>query len=460
MGKSEVDSMRSARLDIRPDNRKAWKFYIGEANNNNANNESRGKQKVQQVVNGEYPAVLPPNMELFSNQVAGHMQDGINLGMVKSRNRVYKPITKETCGQREIGFYEQLKNSRDPILLEVKQHVPKYYGTEMLTVDGKQVKYIVLDDVTKDFKEPCVMDIKIGRRTYDPLASYEKMIKEDQKYHETKRDLGFCIPGFQVFKITNGRVCRYGKDYGKNLNKETVTDAFKIFLNANTGLNRTLVMQLLTSLWRIQNWARKQRQLRLYSSSLLLVYDARRLRQNQNKQQLIQPPQEETVPRSRPTLKRVNSLNRPMSIAMRDNSGPSRNTFSGLLTKDGPILRGPTSPTRIKQFSPLPERKSGPPSLKRMHSFQNNYDKDLQSMKADYVDILDQLVNTRTNQMWATVKIIDFAHVFPAENCDQDTNFLEGVENLVKIFESFLIETDPSFNENNTEMNGCMGGMR
>ncbi|GJQ72672.1 Ipk2 [Trypoxylus dichotomus] len=145
-------------------------------------------------------------------------------GLVKSKTRVYKPITKEACGQREIGFYEQLKNTRDPILLEVKQHVPKYHGTEMLTVDGKQVQYIVLDDVTKDFKEPCVMDIKIGKRTYDPLASYEKMLKEDQKYHETKRDLGFCIPGFQVFKIANGRVCRYGKDYGKKLNKETVAD--------------------------------------------------------------------------------------------------------------------------------------------------------------------------------------------------------------------------------------------
>ncbi|GJQ72284.1 Ipk2 [Trypoxylus dichotomus] len=213
-------------------------------------------------------------------------------------------------------------------------------------------------------------------------------------------------------------------------------------------------MQLLTSLWRIQNWARKQRQLRLYSSSLLLVYDARRLRQTL-KQQLIQPPPEETTPKSRPTLKRVNSLNRPISMAVTDKSGPSRNTFSGLLTKDGPILGGPASPTRIKQFSPLPQRKA-PPTLKRMHSFQNDYDKDLQSLKTDYMDILDQLVNSKNTQMWATVKIIDFAHVFPAENCDQDTNFLEGVENLVKIFESFLIETDPSLNGNDTAMNGSM----
>lgn len=78
-------------------------------------------------------------------------------------------------------------------------------------------------------------------------------------------------------------------------------------------------------------------------------------------------------------------------------------------------------------------------------------------MKADYVDILDQLVSTRTSQMWATVKIIDYAHVFPAENCEQDRNFLEGVENLVKIFEAFLIETDPNLNGINYNVNGSIG---
>lgn len=102
--------------------------------------------------------------------------------MVKCKNRVYKPITKESCGRREVDFYENLKNTKEPILLALKQHVPTYYGTEYLTVDGKQVKYIVLDDITKDFKEPCVMDIKIGRRTYDPLASREKMLKEDVSF--------------------------------------------------------------------------------------------------------------------------------------------------------------------------------------------------------------------------------------------------------------------------------------
>lgn len=39
---------------------------------------------------------------------------------------------------------------------------------------------------------------------------------------------------------------------------------------------------------------------------------------------------------------------------------------------------------------------------------------------------------------WAIVKMIDFAHVFPAENGSVDSNYLFGIQNLVRLFEEFL----------------------
>lgn len=42
------------------------------------------------------------------------------------------------------------------------------------------------------------------------------------KYQECKRDLGFCIPGFQVYRIYNNQLIKFDKNYGKTLNKETV----------------------------------------------------------------------------------------------------------------------------------------------------------------------------------------------------------------------------------------------
>lgn len=63
----------------------------------------------------------------------------------------------------------------------------------------------------------------------------------------------------------------------------------------------------------------------------------------------------------------------------------------------------------------------------------------------DYDLYLDNLVdecNASVNREWAFVKMIDFAHVFPAEDASIDTNYNFGIENLVKIFEEFLRECD------------------
>lgn len=72
---------------------------------------------------------------------------------------------------------------------------------------------------------------------------------------------------------------RYGKEYGKGLDENTVIEALKIFLNADTKLFRPLVSKFLTHLQNIQKWAHQQRNFKLYSSSVLLVYDAKKLKE-------------------------------------------------------------------------------------------------------------------------------------------------------------------------------------
>lgn len=68
------------------------------------------------------------------------------------------------------------------------------------------------------------------------------------------------------------------------------------------------------------------------------------------------------------------------------------------------------------------------------------YFQDLKSIREDYAFMLDNLIGGYNNKEWAFVKMIDFAHVFPSEDNTLDTNYLFGVENLVKIFEEFLQE--------------------
>lgn len=66
----------------------------------------------------------------------------------------------------------------------------------------------------------------------------------------------------------------------------------------------------------------------------------------------------------------------------------------------------------------------------------------MQNKKQDYLFILDDLVTEHKSEIWATVKMIDFAHVFPAEDSKIDVNYLNGIENVVKLFEDLLMETN------------------
>lgn len=98
--------------------------------------------------------------------------------MLKQNGHVLKPTAVPMCAEREIRFYEELQTSFDPVLQEMRQFVPGYHGVKQVLINGKQVDCIVLDDLTKGLKEPCIMDVKIGRRTFDPLATEEKIRNE------------------------------------------------------------------------------------------------------------------------------------------------------------------------------------------------------------------------------------------------------------------------------------------
>lgn len=59
-------------------------------------------------------------------------------------------------------------------------------------------------------------------------------------------------------------------------------------------------------------------------------------------------------------------------------------------------------------------------------------------MRENYVFMRDNLVGSYETKVWASARMIDFAHAFPAEESTIDSNYLQGVESLVKIFEDCL----------------------
>lgn len=51
---------------------------------------------------------------------------------------ILKPATKAILGEREIAFYEDLKNSNDSMMAQLKKFVPSYFGTTQLRVFNKR----------------------------------------------------------------------------------------------------------------------------------------------------------------------------------------------------------------------------------------------------------------------------------------------------------------------------------
>lgn len=85
--------------------------------------------------------------------------------MLRGQNgHILKPATKAILGEREIAFYENLQTSRDPTIVQLKNFVPRYYGTtelkvfnkrkafSSLTVEARLVFVTLIDTLIKRYK--------------------------------------------------------------------------------------------------------------------------------------------------------------------------------------------------------------------------------------------------------------------------------------------------------------------
>ncbi|KAL5286302.1 IPMK family protein [Megaselia abdita] len=248
---------------------------------------------------------LPNGIIPFHAQVAGHIYEPgtKTIGILQDRKDdsvIYKSFGKPACGIRETKFYMSLEEEAEvevdedcqpqrqyedeekrEILKELKSFIPSFYGHVKFNFNGSEYDFLKLENLTRGIQLPCVMDIKIGQRTYDPLADEEKIKSEESKYYECKKGLGFCIPGFQVYDLANKETKKYSKNFGKKLTPETMPNALKYFLNIqNNESNKVHVLLILKQLYKIQKWCQKQKYFELFCSSILIIYDASILNNN------------------------------------------------------------------------------------------------------------------------------------------------------------------------------------
>jgi 1D-myo-inositol-tetrakisphosphate 5-kinase/inositol-polyphosphate multikinase len=236
----------------------------------------------------------PSTLKSYSNAAAGH--DGVLSD--ESGEMVVKP-----CVQAEIDFYQKTVDEH-PDFAEL---MPTFLGTLSLgapeQVTDEQVAQlggdpaaeqeqkdkrlhgakiatesaIVLENLTFGFKQPNVLDLKLGARLYADGTSEEKAARLDKVASETTSgSLNFRIAGMKVW---NGREFEtYDKFYGRKFNADSVHDGFETFFASlfTPGVKKEDAAELLETILAEITKARhilERTESRMYSASVLIVYE-------------------------------------------------------------------------------------------------------------------------------------------------------------------------------------------
>ncbi|KAG1693714.1 hypothetical protein DVH05_023115 [Phytophthora capsici] len=212
----------------------------------------------------------------MAHQVGGHATS------LKSHNgRILKPFQSKQRGQREADFYNRVFVSEkdSPEFVELRKFLPGYYGTveveEGRESDGlKAGKYLMLEDLTWGRQWPCIMDVKMGTKSYEEDATPEKIAYEKSKF-PLQETVGFRIQGIKVFDSKKKEYVEFDKHFGRGIVSENeLAPAFrKYFPPEGTTKTIKLLEAFLQRLDQLKAWFDDQQGTEFIASSFLFLYD-------------------------------------------------------------------------------------------------------------------------------------------------------------------------------------------
>jgi 1D-myo-inositol-tetrakisphosphate 5-kinase/inositol-polyphosphate multikinase len=215
--------------------------------------------------------------EDFSHQVAGHKSYKI----LKSKNDevILKPLLKPDLSKREIDFYETLpiKYLKSPIF---RTFIPNNYGftiadnTNNSNVIIGQKLYLILENLSKHLNTPSIIDIKIGRQTYEPGASPEKIDNEISKY-PLQSHFGYRISGMKIYDRNKSNYKYIEKDFCHKVNPQDLLYIFGFYVFDGLNFQKEVLKVIIDKLEALYDCFHTESIYHnFYSSSLLILYDS------------------------------------------------------------------------------------------------------------------------------------------------------------------------------------------
>jgi 1D-myo-inositol-tetrakisphosphate 5-kinase/inositol-polyphosphate multikinase len=211
----------------------------------------------------------------FDYQVAGHTNE-----MVRrfGPHCIIKPQNKPDLFAREVQFYQEIFEGVQP----APSFFPHFYG--LVEVEDefndkeshgiiRKRPCIILQDMTLSYLQPSMIDIKIGRQTYEPTASTAKVERELRKY-PYQNDIGFRITGMKVWNCSEKNYFFVDKWFGRSLLPVHVPLGLAAYFFDGVSFRVQVMRDTIKQLRKVLQWMGEQKRYKFFCSSILVVYDS------------------------------------------------------------------------------------------------------------------------------------------------------------------------------------------
>uniref|UniRef100_S4RF06 Kinase n=1 Tax=Petromyzon marinus TaxID=7757 RepID=S4RF06_PETMA len=337
---------------------------------------------------------------------------------------VLKHVQPPPRGQREVDFYKTVFNAecKDERIIFLREQVPRFMGT-WIPPNSPNTVYLKLEDVTCKFNKPCIMDVKMGRQSYDPCASQEKVDYERAKY-PLMQEIGFLVLGMRVYQPETNTDVVYDKFFGRSLEPDNLREGISKFFHNGHCLRLDALECVIQRLENIYTWFQQQRIWNFYSSSLLMVYEGNA------------PPQ--TVHSTRTT----SPATCESEAASRTHDGCTHSRAFGS-ERDPPLAVHPIAATEATchEHQMFTCCKQVILILKLPTCLIPVWTTQMQVAYADkWLSLAPRMFTETTRapsaRQHVDVKLIDFAHAFISEEVDE--GYIYGLNNLIAVLREIL----------------------